>query len=153
MLWTTDYREIITNAHTWRAHVRFILAYYYESVFFSSEKIDLCTPEGDVKQLYCHGDENAAHFFTLRELCLVVRVQGSFITMSVCIDTCKVIVLSQLRISTDPLYLTYIIWCICCRESLGTSVLHSCAERVLNKWTIYLWANYEYQLNFLVGLT
>ena len=40
------------------------------------DTIDLCTPEGDLKQLYCHKDDNGAKYFTLRELCLTVRVEG-----------------------------------------------------------------------------
>ena len=40
------------------------------------DTIDLCTPEGEVKALYSHNDDNAAKFFTLRELCLAVKVQG-----------------------------------------------------------------------------
>ena len=42
----------------------------------NADTIDLCTTEGEVKALHCHSDDNAANFFTLRELCLAVRVQG-----------------------------------------------------------------------------
>jgi hypothetical protein len=42
-----------------------------------TDTIDLCTPEGEVKEIHYHiNDDNAANFFTLRELCLAVRVQG-----------------------------------------------------------------------------
>ena len=47
-----------------------------ENIYKCIDAIDLCTPEGEVKALYCHVDDNAAKFFTLRELCLTVKVQG-----------------------------------------------------------------------------
>lgn len=42
----------------------------------SAETIDLCTTEGHVKELNYHLNDCAIEFFKLRELCLVVRVNG-----------------------------------------------------------------------------
>ena len=44
-------------------------------VSFCADTIDLCTREGEVKQLCCLQEENVAKLFTLRELCMAVRVQ------------------------------------------------------------------------------
>ena len=44
-----------------------------------ADTIDLCTPEGSVKELFLHGNENAASFFKLREICLVVKVEGIYV--------------------------------------------------------------------------
>ena len=40
-------------------------------------KIDLCTPDGELKNVSIHGDQNGASFFEPRELCLVVAISGT----------------------------------------------------------------------------
>ena len=45
--------------------------------FLSIETIDLSSTEGNLKHLWSHLSDNAATFFELRELCIVVKVQVS----------------------------------------------------------------------------
>lgn len=41
-----------------------------------TEVIDLCSTEGVMKELYKRGRVNAAAFFKMRELCIVISIQS-----------------------------------------------------------------------------